>query len=218
MTAQVTPLLSYSTGQEPDTLTTIYDDHVNIAIWQRELDHTLQKAAADVLQHSRSLQVACTVSVDNCIDTLFHALGETDSAKILSEDIHFLTDMYCCLFDLKQIGLRITKLDSAMCPKFHVDRVPARLITTYQGVATEWLKNQTVDRTKLGIASVGIPDDQSGVYRQASDVQQVSTGDVILLKGESWIGNEGNGIVHRSPSVPHGEQRLVMTLDFSTEE
>lgn len=38
-----------------------------------------------------------------------------------------MTDMFCCLFDLKQVGLRLTALNSAMCRKFHVDRVPGQL-------------------------------------------------------------------------------------------
>jgi hypothetical protein len=42
----------------------------------------------------------------------------------------------------------------------------------------------------------------------------LNTGDVALFKGEAWEGNEGFGVVHRSPSVPDNTQRLLLTIDF----
>ena len=218
MTAQARPHQSFTSGDQPVVLATIYDEQMNIAIWQRALDSTLRRAAEDILKESVNLQIACTVKLDNCTDTLFNALGKTESARVLADDIYYLVDMYCCLFELDRVALRIAKLEHAMCPKFHVDRVPVRLVTTYLGPGTEWLPNRIVDRSKLGIASVGVPDDKSGVYQIATDIQQTTTGDVVLLKGENWIGNEGNGIVHRSPQLPSSTQRLVMTLDFAADE
>jgi hypothetical protein len=35
-----------------------------------------------------------------------------------------------------------------------------------------------------------------------------------LLKGERWQGNEGRGLVHRSPPLVAGERRLLLTLDW----
>ncbi|TKB52744.1 DUF1826 domain-containing protein [Ferrimonas aestuarii] len=35
------------------------------------------------------------------------------------------------------------------------------------------------------------------------------------MKGERLIRNEGAGLVHRSPVVPLGQNRLLFTLDFS---
>ena len=42
----------------------------------------------------------------------------------------------------------------------------------------------------------------------------IDAGHVGFLKGESWDGNQGAGLVHRSPKVENGRQRLLMTLDF----
>ncbi len=61
----------------------------------------------------------------------------------------------------------------------------------------------------------GLPDHESGLYSNANDIQKLSIGDVALLKGESWIGNEGVCLVHRSPAVPYGTNRLLVTLDMS---
>lgn len=132
--------------------------------------------------------------------------------------------MFCCLFDLGSAGLRLTALDRAMCPRFHVDKIPCRLVTTYQGIATEWLPHHHVDRSKLGAGSEGKSDEQSGLFQNLEDIQRLHQGEVALLKGEGWEGNEGAGLVHRSPAMPviadsvkmHAvsERRLLLTLDF----
>ena len=104
---------------------------------------------------------------------------------------------------------------SAMCPRFHVDQVPCRLITTYQGPATQWLEEDSLNRQKLGRGSNGQPDRSSGLIKADATIQQISVGDVALLKGERWEGNEGRGIVHRSPAVAAGQYRLLLTLDMA---
>ena len=72
------------------------------------------------------------------------------------------------------------------------DRVPCRLVTTYQGI-TEWLPHHVADRSKLGAGNMGKPDALSGLYDNASDIKQLKSGDVALLKGELWHDNEGRG-------------------------
>jgi len=133
----------------------------------------------------------------------------------LSEDIAELLDIFCRLFDLKQARLSLIILDRTMCPRFHVDTVPCRLITTYQGSATEWLPEYTINRTKLGTGNNGLPDEVSGIYQNVEDIQHLNNCDVALMKGKLWEGNENAGLVHRSPSIRVGEKRLLLTLDFT---
>lgn len=101
-----------------------------------------------------------------------------------------------------------------MCPRFHVDRLGCRLITTHSSFATEWLPHPCVDRARPGVVGAGLADQESGVYASEHDIRRRETGDVALLKGEGWDGNEGRGNVHRSPAVPDGEKRLMLTLDI----
>jgi hypothetical protein len=201
-------------GSQLDVLTDIYQEHTNIAIWQRSLAHALIEAANSILDTNPTLQASLVVTPQEANAAVVKALGSMPRAATLSEDIAQLVDMFCCLFDLKRAGLRLTALDRAMCPRFHVDRVPCRLVTTYQGVATEWLPHQAADRSKLGIGNQGKPDEQSGLFNSATDIQQLCRGDVALLKGESWKGNQGAGLIHRSPQLPGETRRLLLTLDF----
>ncbi len=200
-------------GSDPEVFTRFYDEETNIVIWQRDLSLKLQDFVKSFLIKNPHFQLSMTVSPDRAYDSLLNELGGEASSELCS-DIAELVDMFCCLFEIKSAGLRLTALNKAMCPKFHVDRVPGRLVTTYQGVATEWLPHKVINRRKLGTGSNGLPDHESGLYQDETDIQQLGCGDVSLLKGELWDGNENAGLVHRSPNVVDGESRLLFTLDF----
>ena len=204
-----------SRGPSAAVLADVYREEVNIAVWQRELPAALKQEVAQILNSGRKLEASVTVSPDSARRQIDAALGSI-CAPELGSDIAELVEMFCCLFDLKRTGLRLTILDRSMCPKFHVDRVPCRLVLTYQGAATEWLPHHSVDRSRLGRGSAGRSDRDSGLFKSERDIEQLCCGDVALFKGELWEGNENAGLVHRSPAVPGGDARLLLTLDFSS--
>ncbi|MNF82154.1 hypothetical protein D3C84_644530 [compost metagenome] len=63
-----------------------------------------------------------------------------------------------------------------------------------------------MDRRQLGQAAAEPQDDTL--------IQKIDSGEVALLKGEKWHGNEGFGLIHRSPHLDPGERRLILTLDW----
>ncbi len=198
----------------PVVLADIYQDDVNMAVWQRVLDPSLTAATDAFFQTQSAFTTSMTVSPADAHVELANAFGNSPLGA-LTDDVAELVDMFCALFEIKRAGLRLATLHQAMCPRFHVDRVPCRLVTTYHGAATEWLRNDGVTRSKLGHGSNGLPDDQSGLFADTHQIQSLSRGDVALLKGEHWIGNENAGLIHRSPAVADGDHRLLLTLDFS---
>lgn len=201
-------------GENPTIFTDIFQEETNIAIWQRELAGEFTQAADEVVEAQPNLQLSFTAAPQDAQEAVKDALGTSQAVLVLSDDIALLVDMFCYLFELKRAGVRLTALDRAMCPRFHVDRVPCRLVTTYRGISTEWLPQHLVDRSKLGAGSQGRPDEQSGLFNSTGDIQQLCQGDVALLKGELWDGNEGAGLVHRSPAITQNQRRLLLTLDF----
>ena len=197
-----------------DVLANVYEENTNIVVWERSLNDKLTQAANSILSTNPDLQISLVVSPQDTFSILKSRLGLSQMDLILVEDIENLVNMFCDLFDLKRVGLRLTSLNHAMCPRFHVDNVPCRLITTYQGIATEWLPHNVADRSKLGTGNNGKPDSQSGIYQNESHIQQLMQGDVALLKGEAWVGNEGKGLIHRSPQLYDQASRLILTIDF----
>lgn len=202
-------------GNEPSILTDIYNEQNNIVIWQRNLSEALQHSAHVFLKTHSTFSATKTIASNAILTNVKKCLGSAATPE-LGEDIAELVDMFCCLFELTAVGLRLSVLNSAMCPRFHVDRIPCRLATTYHGVATQWLPHEAVNREKLGRGSNGKADHQTGLYKKECDIQQVHCGDVALLKGEIWEGNASAGLVHRSPALSKNERRLLLTLDFSS--
>ncbi|MEM9101388.1 MAG: DUF1826 domain-containing protein [Pseudomonadota bacterium] len=196
---------------QPTALTNIYEDDVNMAVWQRQLSKKFIDAADNILINKPQLHQSIIVSPHDAYFKVNRVLGNTQSSTILCEDITELVAMFCYLFEVEHVGLRLTVLKRAMCPRFHVDRIPCRLITTYRGVATQWLAQDKINREHLG---THLPDEQSKLFNHISDIQSLYQGDVALMKGEYWEGNEGGGLVHRSPQVPKKYSRLLLTLDF----
>jgi len=153
--------------------------------------------------------------------------GQATSAKLLADnvlpiqagrdaflaDLDCLSDLYFDLIDSPQLSLRIEVLNTAMCPKFHVDKTGIRMLCTYQGQGTQWLDDEYADRTKLGMASGKLDDSQSGLILNLQAVHVVPTFAVALLKGSLWQGNHMRGIIHRSPSVLDNSPRVLLAID-----
>jgi len=123
-------------AKTPEKLADIYQDDIGMAVWQRQLNPSLISECEKLIAGIgfSSSRVALPESRLNHLEDAFPKLVEFPH---LRADIQLLAEMFCCLFELEVVGLRLAQLTSAMCPKFHVDRVPCRLITTYCGGGTQ---------------------------------------------------------------------------------
>lgn len=200
-------------GNNASVLTDIYQEKVNVAIWQNTLTDDIRNDISSIMKSCQSACVITASQPDEVINHLIEHEPQLEGKNAFCDYIALLAEMFCTLFEIKRVGLRLTVLDKAMCPKFHVDKIPCRLVTTFEGVATEWLPNDKVNRSKLGAGSLGIEDEKSGIMQSIDDIQHMSIGDVALLKGEGWYNNENAGAVHRSPAVMNDNRRLLLTLD-----
>jgi hypothetical protein len=205
------PVIAQVQGDTPKVLTRILDDGVNLALWQRQLPAhiadfgRLLLSLNEPLAESLSLEMPSDDAEPN-LRGLASGLSDLEGYEGFIADVSWLVSAFACLLGAQRIGLRLRVLDKAMCPRFHVDHVPVRLITTYAGIGSQWLKEGAMDRRQLGKPDAEPQDD--------SLIQQITSGEVALLKGEKWHGNEGFGLIHRSPQPAPGERRLILTLDW----
>ncbi|MGF6225031.1 DUF1826 domain-containing protein [Pseudomonas frederiksbergensis] len=205
------PVIRQVQGDTPKALTGILDDGVNLALWQRQLPAhitdfgRLLLSLNEPLAESLSLEMPGEDAEPN-LHGLASGFSDLEGYEGFIADVSWLVSAFTCLLGAQRIGLRLRVLDKAMCPRFHVDHVPVRLITTYAGIGSQWLKEGAMDRRQLGKPEAE-PQDESLI-------QQISSGEVALLKGEKWHGNEGFGLIHRSPQPASGERRLILTLDW----
>ena len=150
----------------------------------------------------------------NTLDILKREFGHSEEYIFLFKDISKLVKIFCELFEENRAWLRLDAISKPMCPRFHTDYVRCRLVTTYVGPGTHWLPHHLVNRSKLGHGNQGQPDDKSGLFQKNVKIEQLDIGHVALLKGESWDGNSGSGLVHRSPHSENEYKRLYLTIDF----
>ncbi|RKT45456.1 DUF1826 domain-containing protein [Thiocapsa rosea] len=121
----------------------------------------------------------------------------------LRRELTFLLELYADLLGCEAIGLRIERLERAMCPRWHVDRTGIRLLCTWCGPGTEWLDDPRID-------PLGLPGSAAG----APATGQARPFDILLLKGSAWQGNAAGGAIHRSPQVaPNSGPRILVALD-----
>ena len=179
-------------------------DDIQVAVWDRAcpLDEGMVARACEA-----QLAVKSWLDITGLEASLRRCLPGEDYAG-LREDLGLLVDMTACLFGVSGVGVRVTALQKPMCPRFHVDRIPVRLLCTYGGVGSQWLP---VSEVPGGLLIPGAKQD--GRYRPET-VQQLQAGQVALFKGDTWRDNPGQGVVHRSPPMSPGQQRLLVTLDI----
>lgn len=203
--------LQQVSSEEIKVLGEVLRDEVNLAVWQRQLPAQIRDFATALLAQGEQLgqsivlELASPESTPN-LSGLVEGYSDLPGQLAFLQDLSWLVSAFACLFDIKRIGLRLRILDKAMCPRFHVDHVPVRLITSYAGVGSEWLREGVMLRHRLG--------DPEAEPSDTALIERSKAGHVLLAKGEKWIGNEGSGLIHRSPQPPPGERRLLVTLDW----
>ena len=193
-------------GSDPQVLAEVLMDDVNLAVWQRTLYPEISAFADRLASRPLDLKQSLDVQEERVVLGELREHAPFDGCALFRADLEWLLEAFACLTGARRIGLRLRSLDRAMCPRFHVDHVPLRLVTTYAGPASQWLEEGAMARTRLGEPTAEPAD--------SAPIRQMAAGDVGLFKGERWAGNPGRGIVHRSPQPASGERRLLLTLDW----
>lgn len=191
-------------------LESIFELSVNVVVLRRALPAKLVAEAAQLVTDPNFRKLLTATPGSHAQKALSAALT---TAPGLAGDLASWVDVLAELTGSDRIGVRFARVNTAMCPRLHVDRVTLRAVGTYVGAATEYVSNEDVDRRWLGHAARGAPDHRSGLLRPGGVIQAAQPGDIVLLKGEAWPNNVGAGAVHRSPAVSDAKPRLVMTLD-----
>jgi len=188
----------------------IFEERINIAIFQRTLPAEISISANAQCQTSRDWQYGWLGNPTETLkEDLYRKLPEPSAGEALIEDITAIAEAIAYLFDTDTVGIRLRLLTAAMCPRFHCDNLPVRLVATYAGPGSEWLPEHAINRAGLGAPAPHRPD----IVRDSSAIQRMQAGDIALIKGSGWEGCEEHGLVHRSPALSQGQKRLLLTID-----
>ena len=196
-------------GDTPAVLAEALQDGVNLAVWQRRLPLHITGFAETLLAQGEPLAESLTLEPgaegELQLPTLAASHRDLAGHAGFVADVAWLARAFACLVDARRIGLRLRLLNKAMCPRFHVDHVPLRLITTYAGAGSEWLRE--------GSWPVGV----SASHQPSPPMRPLSSG---CRSARSRYSRERNGKAtgrrDHSSLAPcrTGCARLILTLDW----
>lgn len=184
----------------------IYDEDVEIVSVTRPKAGTLDAAAKRLVSSRQAPQLRWVQAANASVpaDAVPSSI-EVDVRAVLLDEITEASEVLSELMGCEQVGIRLETLNGPMCPRFHVDHVPCRMLITLSGYGTEWIAHGDVDWELFADR-----DNQAAPVKAQRPVQQLSSGHWSLLKGGAWS-DHFSGVVHRSP---HGDgERLLLALD-----
>lgn len=187
-------------GSENGTKT-IYPD---VTEWSQEALTAFEAGRGDILVLERPALAVDTVEINSGHVHEYRAsttrrtieghvtcgLAEVGvGCEVLKRDIIRLAQSFLVQFRQQTLRLRIEIVNIQSCPKFHIDNVNMRLVTTYVGPTTEY---QFIDDAAIHVTPL---------YG------------LVFLKGHKHPTHSDKAL-HRSPEMPPGTKRLCVAINF----
>ena len=198
-------------GDTPAILARISEPDVNMCVWQRpSIDQIERELVCLTPRDLPDVRCHCTLNnFDAAVTGLMANQGlSPDLFKRWREDLLNIARIYFPLTKERRVTMRLETTDQDGCPRFHTDRTHLRLLCTYLGPGTEWLRDDQADREAQ---LAGAPNSEILLADRPSQLGQFWVG---LLKGSAFPGNSLNGLIHRSPpSQGSGITRVLFCLD-----
>lgn len=162
-------------------------------VWLDQLDSSSFQNLRVLIQPDH-LPRAIKPHLDEC------DIGAGDMRDFLIKDIGELISVFAGITNSRLVDVRLDVISHDACWKFHRDWVERRLLTTYRGPTTEWVRPQYAARA------------MSEQKRFTGPVEQLQENSVAIFKGS--CASSGKGIVHRSPPIEgSGFKRLLLCLN-----
>lgn len=205
MTQIKTPLANAAISNDAQILQDIHLKTKNIAIYQREVE-PLKATLAQIVERSIICRTSgTTAEITTFLNTYFS--NELPEQKALLEDILKLLGVFKQLTKIDSFRLLLATINTNMCRRFHTDINDVRMLCTYAGPGTLWAPDEAINHKAYQRGS-----SNEEIILDESLIQQVNTGDVVILKGALYP--DANPVLHRSPSIEeHGGKRLLLRID-----
>lgn len=178
-------------------LEAIRDPDISLAIWERSVPTDMIALLTPEIGQVRltSALEGLPAPLHAALDDVNYPIGAMRSA--LEEDIVQLAHRFAIVMRTDAVEIRLERVTTNACRKWHADYVTARLITTYVGQGTQWIDGDGSSPCDCG---------------EPHDLRQLAAGDVAIFKGRHW--DEARAAIHRSPPIEgSGEQRLLLVIN-----
>ncbi|MDA7726056.1 DUF1826 domain-containing protein [Pseudomonadales bacterium] len=194
-------------SEQISDLSNIYAPDVELVSIARKENKKIEAIAKQVLDSGCHVEVRWEQSksaIDTQLRSLAPALGD-DLVDAIDNEILLACETMDLLLGCSHVGIRLGTLRAPMCPRFYVDQVPCRMLTTLCGSGTEWIAANDVDRRLFAKRN-----DEQPPVSQGATTSIFPSGHWSLLKGGTWD-EDFFGVVHRSPRQT--DPRLFLSID-----
>lgn len=201
--------------QELDQLDRVLAPDVNAVCARRALPSSTREALERAALRLENREVCATIGQAGAgLDGLVSFLPRGAAREAVVKDALDLARRLARLAgEGATIRATLATLDHDGCRKFHVDWVELRLLCTYVGPGTQWLPNHVARRALItGKDGRSLEEFNEAMCPGGAGLLRAGVGDVVVLKGEAYPGNRGNGVIHRSPPR-QAQRRLLLKLD-----
>lgn len=189
-------------GSDAEIFSCIVKPTTTLAIWRRRLSDPLADAAHRISEQALEL----TTTVDPfCEQARLRLRQELISATgrhyaPFYDDILDLSARYAKASRGQAVKIRLETVGDDGCRRFHLDNVIMRLVVTYRGPGTQWV------RPAFATAASDLQTAYEG------PLERLGTGDAAIFRGKK---SGVSGLVyHRSPPItPGAPARLVAVID-----
>lgn len=134
---------------------------------------------------------------------------DIEGLNLFINDLAKIIEIFSVIVRIELVRINLQVIQDDMCKYFHSDYNNLRLICTYAGAGTYWTVNENVNREKLGSRC------NEEIVKDPKRIHQMERFWVAIFKGEVFMNNAGNGIVHCSPKISMtGEKRILLRIDI----
>ncbi len=176
-----------------------------------ELRNTVPAVVAEFAQQlvvqrrlGKTLEAECTVTDGQLggLHTRVRSYADLDGYADFCAWVDFWAMEFARRAEAAVVHVSMSHSRQPTCPRFHVDNVPLRFISTLHGSGTQWLRARDVERTA-----------DNAIKQQVDPqiIQQMPSGSVGFFRGACGESASVGGIVHRSPL--NEEDRVVLKID-----
>ena len=207
LSASLAACADIETCETAEGLGAIAKPDVELVVWRRSLPSRLQtwleRLDATLLPDLRLL-----VRPEDLVRAMEPPLSDRglpqgEMRAVLLRDVDDLVSAFARIARTDLVDVRLQSVSGDACWKFHRDCVEARLLTTYRGPTTEWVRPRHAEAALRAQKRFNGPIEHLGAH------------DVAVFKGS--CAGPGSGIVHRSPPIAGtGRTRLLLCLNKPT--
>jgi hypothetical protein len=190
----------------------INDAQYNIASLKRCFENDLSLLFESIKQKS-NFHFSQTGETDVLLNKLYSYflacnLNQNDTLDLFISDIKLLIDTFLEINQSKQVKLMLSVVNTNMCRLFHTDMNDLRLLCTYNGKGTLWIKNNNVKNLNE------LSKTNESIFKNQDEIQEALPFEVLILKGALNTSNDTHAIYHRSPTIEEtGSSRILLRLD-----